>query len=84
VVEQTFEGVLISDGECREVEQTCHKHDSIFYMWNKPRLERLLSRRGVLSKYDLNGLNVLFFQLGELESVLGEKLSEDGYYLVKL
>jgi len=84
MVERTFDGVVVSDEEVREVEQTCHQYDSMFYMWNKPRLERLLSRRGSLSKYDLNGLNVLFFQLGDLEAALGEKLSEDGYYLVKL
>lgn len=83
MVERTFDGVRLSDGECTEIEQTCHQYDSMFYMWNKPRLERLLTRRDVLSRYDLNGLKVLFFRLGDLDSVLDEKLTEDGHYLVK-
>lgn len=82
VVERSFQGVLLDDGDCRPIEQTCHQYESAFYMWNKPKIERLLEQRGVLWRYDLNGLQVLFFRLGDLADVIGEKLQSDEYYLV--
>lgn len=82
VVERTYDGVLLADGECREIEQTCHRYESPFYSWNKPRIERLLKRRGALSKYDLNGLKLLFFSLGDLRDALDGKLTEDDHFLV--
>lgn len=84
LVEETFDGVLLEDGECREIEQTCHRYESKYFTWNRPRIERVLARRGVLSKYDLNGLQVLFFPLGAMERAIGDMLRADDRALVKV
>lgn len=85
VVEETFEGVICTeDGGCEPVEQTTGVRTSPFYSWNKPKLTRRLEREGVLHRYDLNGLRVLFFGLGDLEASLVPRLRADPYYLVTL
>jgi len=85
VVEKTFDGMRCADGgDCEPIEQICGVRSSPFYSWNKPKLTRHLERDGVLDTYDLNGLQVLFFTLGDVESSLVSRLSEDPYYLVTL
>lgn len=85
VAERTFEGVRCSaEGGCEPVEQTCGVRTSPFYSWNKPKLTRRLERDGVIHRYDLNGLKILFFTLGDLESSLVPRLREDPKYLVTL
>jgi aminoglycoside N3'-acetyltransferase len=85
VVEETFDGVICSEeGGCEPIEQTCGVRTSPFYSWNKPKLTRHLERDGVLHRYDLNGLQVLFFTLGDLESSLVPRLEADSQYLVTL
>lgn len=85
VVEETFDGVICSEeAGCETVEQTCGVGISPFYSWNKPKLTRHLERDGVLHRYDLNGLQVLFFTLGDLKSSLVPRLNADPKYLVTL
>ncbi|WP_142986049.1 AAC(3) family N-acetyltransferase [Halorubrum cibi] len=85
VVTETFEGVICTEeGGCEPVEQTCGVRTSPFYSWNKPKLTRDLERDGVLHRYDLNGLQVLFFTLGDLKSSLVPRLRADPQYLVTL
>ncbi len=85
VTDETFEGVICAEGDgCEPVEQTCGVRTSPFYSWNKPKLTRDLERDGVLHRYDLNGLRVLFFTLGDLESSLLPRLDADPNYLVTL
>lgn len=82
VVERTYDGVLLSEDECRTVEQTCHEYASRWYSWNRPQIERLLRRRGVLSAYNLNGLRVYGFPLGRLAEEIEEVLARDPHFLV--
>jgi aminoglycoside N3'-acetyltransferase len=84
VTEETFEGVICDEDGCDPVEQTCGVRTSPFYSWNKPKLTRDLERDGVLHRYDLNGLRLLFFTLGDLESSLMPRLEADPSYLVTL
>lgn len=85
LTERTFEGVMYtSEADCERIEQTCSIQPSPFYSWNKPKLTRHLERDGVLDRYDLNGLKVLSFTLGDLESSLAPRLRADPYYLVTL
>jgi aminoglycoside N3'-acetyltransferase len=85
LVDRTFEGVLCADGaDCERIEQTCGIQPSPFYSWNKPKLTRALERDGALARYDLNGLEVLFFTLGDLRESLVPRLRADPYYLVTL
>lgn len=85
VVERTFDGVLCAKGgDCEPIEQTCGVRTSPFYSWNKPKLTRLLERDGALDSYDLNGLQVMFFTLGDLAASLVPRLADDPKYLVTL
>ncbi|MFP8890754.1 AAC(3) family N-acetyltransferase [Natrialbaceae archaeon A-CW2] len=85
VIDRTYEGVIYTDDtEYRQIEQSCSVYTSKYYSWNKPKLQRLLEERDVLHRYDLNGLNVWFFKLGDIEEVLGEKLQRDPFYLVTM
>ena len=85
VVDRTYDGVVYTDRTSFErVEQTCGQHVSELYSWNKPKLMRLLEAEGALDRYDLNGLNVLAFTLGDVDAALGPKLREDPYWLVTL
>ncbi|WP_311173536.1 AAC(3) family N-acetyltransferase [Halobellus ordinarius] len=85
LTERTFEGVMYTDEtDCERIEQTCSIQPSPFYSWNKPKLTRRLDRDGALDRYDLNGLKVLFFTLGDLQSSLAPRLRADPYYLVTL
>ena len=85
VTEETFEGVICDEETgCEPIEQTCGVRTSPFYSWNKPKLTRDLARDGVLHRYDLNGLEVLCFTLGDLKSSLEPRLDADPSYLVTL
>ncbi|WP_187433033.1 AAC(3) family N-acetyltransferase [Natronococcus pandeyae] len=81
----------ISDGiiykgetEYKKVSQKCGEYTSEYYSWNKPKIEKLLVKEGVLDRYDLNGLKLRFFKLKDMEKVLAKKLRSDPYYLVKI
>lgn len=85
VAEETHEGVMYrSETEYERIEQTCDVPRSPLYSWNKPKLTRALEAAGVIDRYDLNGLRVNFFTLGDLERVIGPKLRDDPSYLVTL
>jgi aminoglycoside N3'-acetyltransferase len=84
VQDVTYEGVDLTGGSPEPIQQTCGEYESMFYSWNKPKLQRLLLRHDALAKYDLNGLLLCFFTLGDVERLLGAKLRDDPYYLVTL
>lgn len=85
VVDETFEGVLYeSETEHRRVAQTCGQYTSPFYSWNRPKIYRRLAAAGAIDAYNLNGLKVFFFSLGDVARVIGSELVEDPNYLVTL
>lgn len=85
VTEKTYSGVRYNTStEYEAIEQTCGTTRSKYYSWNKPKLEAFLEREGILHRYDLNGLQVRFFTVGDTHRALGEKLTEDEYYMVTL
>ncbi|MFO7928005.1 MAG: AAC(3) family N-acetyltransferase [Halobacteriota archaeon] len=85
VVDETFEGVLYeTETEHRRVTQTCGQYTSPFYSWNKPKIHRRLAAAGAIDAYDLNGLRLFFFSLGDVARVIGSELAEDPNYLVTL
>jgi len=85
MTDRTYEGVQCGpESACESISQTCGQYVSKYYSWNKPKIQRELADAGVLEAYDLNGLQVLFFTLGDVEDVIGDKLRDDPYYLVTL
>lgn len=85
VTERTYEGIRYNTAtEYEPIEQTCGTTTSEFYSWNKPKIEQYLEREGILHRYDLNGLQVQFFTVGDTDRALGERLVEDPYYMVTL
>lgn len=85
VVDETFEGVLYeTETEHRHIAQTCGQYSSPFYSWNKPKIHRRMAAAGAIDAYDLHGLRVFFFSLGDVARVIGSELSEDPRYLVTL
>ncbi|EMA63698.1 AAC(3) family N-acetyltransferase [Halorubrum lipolyticum] len=85
VADETFEGVLYeTETRHRRVAQTCGQYASPFYSWNKPKIHRALAAADAIDAYDLNGLRLFFFSLGDVARVVGSALSEDPNYLVTL
>lgn len=85
MVDRTFDGILYRDDcEYEQIQQTCGYYISKYYSWNKPKIQNLLESNGVLDKYDLNGLKLLFFNLQDVKSVLGKKMESNPNYLVTL
>lgn len=85
VTEATYEGVRYTTAtEYEHVEQTCGTYRSKFYSWNKPKIARYLEREGILHRYDLNGLQVRFFTVGDTYRALGDRLEDNEYYMVSL
>lgn len=81
-VEQTFEGVIHDDGEIEEVELRTNYYDSIFWSFNKLKLQRDLANAGILETHDLNGLPLYVTPIRELDQFIGQKMADDPYYLV--
>lgn len=81
-VEREFEGVMHDGDETVDVELQTNYYDSIFWSFNKLKLQRDLEEAGVLDTYDLNGLPVYVTPLGELDRFAAEKMADDPYYLV--
>ncbi|UIP00014.1 AAC(3) family N-acetyltransferase [Halobaculum sp. CBA1158] len=81
-VERTIEGVVHDDGEATEIEQRTNYYDSIFWTFNKLKLQRDLDAAGVLESYDLNGLGVYVTPIRELDRFVGREMAADPYYLV--
>ncbi|ELY54484.1 AAC(3) family N-acetyltransferase [Natronolimnohabitans innermongolicus] len=81
-VEQTFEGVMHDDGETTEIEQDTNYYDSIFWSFNKLKLQRDLENAGVLETYDLNGLPLYVTPIREVDQFVRTQMADDPYYLV--
>ena len=51
-------------------------------MWNRHKILNHMHKKGVLDYYNLNGVKVFAFKLGDLGRLLDEKLSKNPYYLL--
>jgi aminoglycoside N3'-acetyltransferase len=76
------QGVIYhADADYEQVTQLNHT-DALLRKFNRPKLERVLERRGVLDVHDLGGLRVRFFRSRALRRALAPEIRRDPYYLI--
>jgi aminoglycoside N3'-acetyltransferase len=81
MVRQSFPGVMHDRGETTEIEQHTHYYTDT-WSFNKMKLSRELSARGILGRYDFGGLRLYTLPVRQLDSFIAEKMNRNPYYLV--
>lgn len=78
----THDGIIYYDED--HYESVSQQNMSYRYpiKWNRSKIEEYLRSRDVLQRYDLNGLQLRFFNAAELRKALEPKIAEDPHYLV--
>ncbi len=78
-----YDGVLYRDESEWESIRQCN----YTYQWpikrNSKKIQKYLTSQMSLSKYNLNGLKLMFFRTQDVKKVLEPKIKADPYYLVK-
>lgn len=76
-------GRLTADGTTRQITQQNYQKNNYLYFWNRVGLRDDMVSAGVLDHYSLNGLNIMGFRAGDMQSYLEKRIESDPYYLVR-
>ena len=80
---ETHSGEIYYDEHThREINQKNDTFTSMFYNWNRWKMEAYLEEQGVLDTRDRHGLKLSFFRANEMREALEEKIEQDPFYMV--
>lgn len=81
---EQFEGRLTdADGHTERITQTNYAKNNYIYFWDRLGIRDDMVTTDRLDHFDLNGLNVMAFTMGDLRELVERKTQRDPYYLVR-
>lgn len=75
--------IVLEDGTEKQITQTNYDKNNYIYFWNRRKICEDMLEEGRLDHYELNGLSVTGFRLQNLAELVGSKVQDDPYYLVR-
>lgn len=74
--------IYYDDSKSEKITQTSYGYDLKAVRRNSIKLERYLSSKDILDKYNINGLNIRFFRARDIRKAYKNKIMNDSYYLI--
>jgi len=75
--------ITYADGHTEAISQTNYAKNNYVYFWNRLGIRDDMVTTDRMNHFDLNGLNVMAFTMGDLRELVEQETRTDPYYLVR-